>query len=123
MFFDILQFASALAGVVLVLFLAYYLTKLYARKMGTSFGTGRNMKIVDRIPAGKGSAIVIIEVAGKQYMLGVTDGSINLLTELETPIPAAPEERAAQPSSFIKTLKSVVVRDNNDETIDYDKKQ
>lgn len=111
----------AFIGIVVVLFLSYYLTRLYAKRMGTMFYGGSCMKVIDRIAVGKGSAIAVVELQGKQYLVGVTESSINLLKELEEPIelPAAVKPEAP---SFLRALKSVVTKDSENENADDDEK-
>lgn len=120
-FSDIMNLVWALVGVVLVLFLAYYLTKLYAKKFSTALGNGRQMKVIDRIPVGKGSAIAVIDVAGRQYLVGVCENSITLLSELEEPLPPI-RQNDVQQMSFLKTMKSVMLKESGEEHNDKNQK-
>lgn len=113
---DFLHILEGFLGIVAVLFLAYYLTRFYAKKFGATLGNSRNIKVIDRIPVGKGSSIAIIELQEKQYMVGITEHSINLLTELECNLPVAVDEQMPNiaEAPFFKTLKSVLTKESED---------
>lgn len=74
---------GVLLTLVLVLVLAYYLTRLYARKMGASLVGGKYIAIHDRVVTGQGSALMIVEVEGQFLLVGMSDKGINLISELQ----------------------------------------
>lgn len=82
---DIFSVFLAMVGIICVIILTYYASKWYARRMGTIAG-GKHIRIVDRLLVGKAGAILIIDVEGKQYLIGANDHNIELLKELEEPI-------------------------------------
>ena len=47
---------------------------------------GKHIKVVDRLLVGKTASILIVELAGVQYLIGVTEGRISILKELDTRI-------------------------------------
>lgn len=61
----------ALIGIVCVILLTYYASKWYARKMGTIAG-GKHIRIVDRLMVSKTGSVMIIDVEGTQYLIGLT---------------------------------------------------
>ena len=76
----------ALIGTVCIIVLTYYASKWYARKMGPIAG-GRHIKVVDRVVVSKTGSILIVDIEGKQYVLGVSDQNVQVLMELEEAIP------------------------------------
>ncbi|MGI6734227.1 MAG: FliO/MopB family protein [Anaerovoracaceae bacterium] len=96
---DIFSMFLAMVGIVCVVILTYYASKWYARRMGTVAG-GKHIRIVDRLLVGKAGAILIIDVEGKQYLIGANDHSIELLKELEEPIDLSDVERKAGDKTF-----------------------
>jgi flagellar protein FliO/FliZ len=82
--------------VVLVLMLGWAFKKLTLRFPGS-----RHIKIISTMPLGPKERLLVIEMQGKQRVLGVTSHSINLLFELENPLP---EEKLA--SDFHTQLQS-----------------
>lgn len=75
----------ALSGTVCIILLTYYASRWYAKKMGPVAG-GKFIKVLDRIVVSKASSIIIIQVQEKQYMLGVSEQNVQVLTEIEDKI-------------------------------------
>lgn len=91
------KMALSLAIVVaIVLTLGWAFKKLTLRLPGS-----RHIKIISTMPLGPKERLLVVEVQGKQRVLGVTANSINLLFELENPLP---EEKLA--SDFHTQLQS-----------------
>lgn len=83
---DLISMLFALIGTVCIIALTYYASRWYARKMGPIAG-GRHIRIVDRVVVSKTGSILIVDVEGKQYMMGVSDQNVQILKELEETIP------------------------------------
>lgn len=83
---DIVSMLFALIGTVCVIMLTYYASRWYARRMGPN-AAGRHIKIVDRVIVSRTGSILIVDIGGRQYMIGVSDQNIRLLTELDETIP------------------------------------
>lgn len=83
---DFFSMLFALVGTVCIIALTYYASKWYARKMGPIAG-GRHIKIVDRVVVSKTGSILIVDVQGRQYMMGVSDENVQILMELDETIP------------------------------------
>jgi flagellar protein FliO/FliZ len=81
----ILSVFIAFIGLISVLILTYYASRWYAKKQGTVSG-GKHIKIVDRILVGKSGSVMIIDVEGRQYLIGANEQSISIMKELEEPI-------------------------------------
>lgn len=86
MFGDIISMLFALIGTVCVIILTYYASKWYARKMGPIAG-GKHIKVVDRLVVSKAGSILIVDIEGRQYMMGISDQNVQILMELDEPIP------------------------------------
>ncbi|GHG69518.1 hypothetical protein GCM10010919_19510 [Alishewanella longhuensis] len=82
--------------ILLVLGLGWMFKKLSLRMPGN-----RQIKVICALPLGQRERILVIEIQGKQRVIGVTPQSINLLFELENPLP---EEKLA--SDFHTQLQS-----------------
>lgn len=98
---DIFSMFFALAGTVCVILLTYYASKWYARRMGPIAG-GRHIKVVDRLVVSKSGSILIIDIDGTQYMVGVTDNNVQIMKEMEYTLPLPAEQETG------KELKSLI---------------
>lgn len=91
------QIVISLALVVgLVIFLAFLYKKMQLRMPGS-----KHFRVVATINIGTRERLLVIEMQGKQRVLGVTANSVNFLFELETPLT---EEKLA--SDFHTQLQS-----------------
>ena len=94
------QLVISLALVVgLVVLLAFLYKKLQLKLPGS-----KHFKIISTLNVGPKERLLVIEIQGKQRVIGVTANSINFLFELEKPLP---EEKLAldfhtQLQSFLK---------------------
>ena len=89
---------SLLIVVAIVIALGWTFKKLTLRLPGS-----RHIKIISTMPLGPKEKLLVIEVQGKQRVLGDTAHSINLLFELENSLP---EEKLA--SDFHTQLQSLL---------------
>ncbi len=69
-------------GVILVA--AWSIIRLFAKQVSTKM-QGTWLHVVDEVLLGQNRGLVLCEVSGKIYALGVTDGQINLLFEVDNP--------------------------------------
>lgn len=97
-----LRVIFSLGAVIGVLWLAQ---RYFARATGLRGKASDPLNVISRRGIGQKSALVVVEMDGKRFMLGVTDQSINVLHTGEVPEPATVPETAAQ--SFSRTLASV----------------
>lgn len=94
MFGDIISMLFALIGTVCIIVLTYFASKWYARKMGPIAG-GKHIKVVDRLVVSKTGSILIIDIKGRQYMMGISDQNVQILKELEETIPLSMNSESA----------------------------
>lgn len=81
---DILSLISMVISVVLICFLAYFVTK----KLGTNnlFNINKNggeMRVYDRLILAPNKSLVIVKVGQRLFLLGVSNENISLITELD----------------------------------------
>lgn len=90
--------------VVLILFGSFAFTRyLGVKTMGSS--SGKNMKIIDTLVVSPEKSIVVVEVLGKFYMMGISNNGINLIKELEEyPL----DNLANSPESFQKSIQDAL---------------
>ncbi len=82
--------AGAVFALLLVLALIVGLGWLLKRMPGSGFRPSNGLKIVASLAVGAKERVVVVEVAGKQLLLGVTAAGITPLHELPEPLPSAP---------------------------------
>ena len=105
---DTFSVVLALFGTIGVIILTYYGSRWYATRFAKTHGSltgAKHIKVVDRLIVGKSGSIVIIEVAGIQYMVGVSEQNIQILTQLEEPIPEEKKQEISK-ESFLSVFKS-----------------
>lgn len=97
----------SLIGVVLVLVLTYFATRWFARRAGAGAVSGRAMHVVDRITVAQGAHLVIVEVGGAHYLLGVGEKTVSLITKLDDfRLDAIPAQ--GTPPSFRELLQDML---------------
>ncbi len=102
---DIVSMVLALLGTGCVLVMTYYASRWYARRMGPS-ASGRHLKLVDRLPVGKSASICIMELGGRQYLMGISETGVRLLKELEEPLTVP--EVGGEKDSFHQLLRGLM---------------
>lgn len=101
---DFFSFILMLVTVILVLYGSFAFTKYLGNKTnGRSFG--QNMKVIDTLMIAPEKSIVITEILGRFYILGVSNNGISIIKELEE----CPEIKMdIPPDSFQKSLQDVL---------------
>lgn len=69
-------------SLIIVIGLAVLVIKFLQRQASFS-GTGRWIRILDQVAIGPNRALILAEIAGKIYVLGVTDHNITKLMEIK----------------------------------------
>lgn len=81
---ELLQVAGSMLLLLGVLFVSLYVLKRYGPKAGLGvFGRG-DIKLEGQLPLGPSRSVVVVRYLNKRLVLGVTESSINLLTEMES---------------------------------------
>jgi flagellar protein FliO/FliZ len=90
---DFFSMLFSLVGAVCIIVLTYYASRWYARKMGPIAG-GKHIRIIDRVVVSRTGSVLIVDIGGRQYLLGVSDQNVQILMELDETIPL-PVDRSA----------------------------
>jgi flagellar protein FliO/FliZ len=102
-FFLVLRVIVSLAAVFGLLF---YLRK----RVLTRFGSPRasQLSVVERQGLGPKSSVVLLDVQGRRYLLGVAESSISVLDSFEAPEPVAPDplEQANAPITMVERSRA-----------------
>lgn len=77
--YPILSAIGTLVLMLLVFYGAYRVSKLVGHRYQPS--SGGSIRILQRQPLGKDRELILVQCAEKVYLLGVTDGSIQVLAE------------------------------------------
>lgn len=72
---------SLAAVFIFVLVLAYFASKFLSGRFA-KVGNGSGGKILEHLPLGPNRSVCVVELAGRVFMLGVTEHSINSLGEI-----------------------------------------
>ncbi len=82
-FSPIVTLISMFLVVGIILYLSYIFTRYVGIKT-VGRGASKHMKTVDILPISQERSVIIIEVSEKFYMLGVSEGGIQLIKEFDT---------------------------------------
>ena len=106
---DIFSMLFALVGMICVILLTFYVSKWYGKKMGPIAG-GKHIKVIDRLVVSKTGSVLIVDILGKQYMIGVSDQNVQILMELDETIPPFVEKDNRQGGAkvLINSSKSLL---------------
>lgn len=81
----LLQLLYAIFLFGLVLGLAYLSTRFIGSRLGGLHVRGRHLRMIEQVVVGRDRSLILIEVAGKVYLVGSTAESIRLLTTIKDP--------------------------------------
>lgn len=92
---------------------AYFATKYLTRKSGAA--KSRQMRILDRMMLGRDKHIVLLEVGGKNLLIGVTNQQINVLGDIdgEALKQKQSESSEAEQKGFGSKLRDFAIRMKN----------
>lgn len=110
-----LAIASMLGSLLLVLACIFLCAYLMKKTNLLKNGRGKNMiKVVATQPLTSKGRVQMIEIGGRQYLLGVTEQNITLLDKLEKPLTAAQAPESAELKTPFSTLLSKISSKNNE---------
>jgi len=95
----------ALAALMLVIGLILALAWLLRRLPGTGLHPGAGLRVIAGVSLGSKERAVVVDIDGKQLLLGVTPGSISLLYTLDRPLPETPPARLPEFALLLKRRK------------------
>jgi flagellar biosynthetic protein FliO len=93
------------AALVLVCVLAYVALRLARRHLVAGRAQRSTMRVVERCPLSARQNLWIVEVGGRYFLIGATEGAIAKLAELDEEQLRAIKTEAAPPRSFWETLR------------------
>ena len=107
---DILWVILSLIGVLGLFFILVYAMKKL--NTGIGYANGNRMKVVDRISLGRDGMLVVVNIAGKLMLFGVTGQHIEKLSDIDM-TPEEYSERVSSPEqgktmSFASAFAEVV---------------
>ena len=100
---DVANMGMSLALIVLMIFAVGW---LYRRMQGMHSHKGEVFKILATQPLGPKERVLLVEVAGKQLVLGMTTSQIQTLHVLDTPLVSEPADPV--PISFADRLRIAI---------------
>ena len=106
------QLASLLGGLILILILIYGLSWFAKRFSQGGFLQNPIIKIVSAMPLGTRERLMLVNVGGKQLLLGVTATQINTLHVFDEPVVPA-EKAQSTASDFSQKLMSILQQQNS----------
>ena len=94
------QVTVFIIGTIVIIIAAYYVTYFIGMKStGASRGRNRNINMVDRFAISKDKSFCLVEIAGKIYVVGVTNQGMTLLDTLDAEeFAEAAAERGSAPA-------------------------
>lgn len=108
-----LSMLLSVAGIVVVLVLTYYASKWLSKRYMLSAG-GSNIRIIERAVISQDKCIIIAEILGSKYILGISGQQITLLKDLgDVEIPEKPRESREFSEIFMEMLKTPVTQVKN----------
>lgn len=94
--------------IVLIILLAYFGTKWYAKKAQIN-SQGKNIRVIERVVIAQDKYLVLIEINDKVQLLGVTNKEINVIDTFEPSLLKTPANAQAPvdfKTVFDKVMKS-----------------
>ncbi len=101
---------QVIVSLFLVIGLILALAWLARRIGGASLVGGQHMKVLASMPVGTRERVLLIDVAGKQLLLGVAPGRVSCLHEFDQPVVDA---GAGRPSEFANKMKQFLQSDKS----------
>ena len=110
---DWLTWLLSFIGVIGLIFLLFYALKKLNKRVGTS--SGSRLRVLDRLNVGRDGMLLVVSVAGKLMLIGVTSQRMEKLCELEQ----SEEEyfsffKENSSQDFKSTLYSVLLKKHTD---------
>jgi flagellar protein FliO/FliZ len=98
-------FGEVMVGLILVLLMIFALAWLVKRMGAGSFLSNQHMKIVASVAMGTRERVALLDVGGKQILLGITPQNINTLHVFDEPVIITEPTGEKPPSDFSQKIK------------------
>lgn len=99
---------GVLIAFVIILFCAYIATKFIGKRMTIRSVGNKNINIIESVSLGQNKALLIVESAGKTFLLGMTQNKISLISELEGEKIISHDKSTGETMEFSKAFKTVL---------------
>jgi flagellar protein FliO/FliZ len=110
------QLANLLGGLLLIVGLIYGLSWFVKRFSQGGFMQNSTLKMLAAMPLGTRERIMLVDVGGKQILLGVTATHINALHVFEQPVIDAAQNSNPVASDFSQKLMSILLQTGSQHT-------
>jgi len=97
-FSSFLSLIGALLTVVIILFLAFFFSRMLGKTWNRA-SSGRNLKIIEQLSLGPDRQILLLKVQNEVYMVGVSQAGIQILAKLEGEI-SEEDTSGSEPAGF-----------------------
>lgn len=88
-----------------VLGLLWWLQRRFSRANGSA-ASQPEVRVISRQPITPKASVVVLEAGGQRFLLGVTEGSVNVLHTADAPVEPAPDTAAAPDAGFAASLQA-----------------
>ena len=106
---DVVTMILSLFLVLLVVIISAYILKKFQI---TAQGTNQSLKVITSVHLGAKERVVVVQVADKQLVLGVTTTQITLLDTLDKPIESANKTSEFFDKSVVNMLKNSIKKND-----------
>lgn len=108
----VIQLILGLAMFAGVLWLSYAATKNISKRLSLNGKGGQNLKIIESVSTGRESSLMIVKAGRKYLLVGMTSGSMTLISELSSDDIESPEsmQETAETMDFSEALKINIAR-------------
>lgn len=99
--------------IIAVIYLSYIFSKFIGKR---GFGSGNRsgyMRVLDRITLGKDSALAIVQVGEKHYLVGISSTGISVLSELDKEDLRTWKGNSETKSEFPQDFKAIMEKMKN----------
>ena len=107
---------GAIAGMVMVIFAAYFITKYVALKARGGSGKTRNFRLIDRFSVSKDKMFVLIAVGPSVYLVGVTNQGMTVIDQKDLSDFPDEYERTNRPPGGFQDIFSGFKKSKQDNT-------
>ncbi|WP_339845156.1 flagellar biosynthetic protein FliO [uncultured Halopseudomonas sp.] len=104
------QLGQLALGLVLVVGLIFLIGYLMRRVGPLAPHGGQQIKLISSLALGPRDRLILVDVAGKQLLLGASPGRITTLHAFDEPVAEVPD-RSGMNSEFAKTLRTLLKRE------------
>ncbi len=76
------SFIKTLIVLAVLIAVFYYFFRFMSKKTGTAFRGDASARVLSAVPLGQNKSLQVVDIGGRILIIGVSDGSVNLITEI-----------------------------------------